>query len=242
MTAVITGERGDETPDPPRPGGVRRRLRDLPRPPRHRADLHAPAAGRQVPRLGPRHERVPLPDRRATASASCRSPPLGLEHIGHPGANLHAASRGSMRCWAARGTIGAAPSSSRARRARARRASPPRSPMPPAARGERCLYFAFEESPSQIIRNMRSIGIDLEPWVDRRVCSGSTRRARRSTASRCTSPTDARGHRGLQAQRRHRRPDHELRLRGRADESQGDADAAHRLPEGRAASRPCSPP
>ena len=32
-------------------------------------------------------------------------------------------------------------------------------------RGERCLYFAFEESRSQIIRNMRSIGIDLEPWV-----------------------------------------------------------------------------
>lgn len=32
-------------------------------------------------------------------------------------------------------------------------------------RGERCLYFAFEESPRQIIRNMRSIGIDLEPWV-----------------------------------------------------------------------------
>ena len=33
------------------------------------------------------------------------------------------------------------------------------------ARGERCLYFAFEESPGQILRNMRSIGIDLEPWV-----------------------------------------------------------------------------
>jgi circadian clock protein KaiC len=32
-------------------------------------------------------------------------------------------------------------------------------------RGERCLYFAFEESPSQIIRNMRSIGIDLAHWV-----------------------------------------------------------------------------
>jgi circadian clock protein KaiC len=28
-------------------------------------------------------------------------------------------------------------------------------------RGERCLYFTFEESPSQIIRNMNSIGIDL---------------------------------------------------------------------------------
>ena len=31
------------------------------------------------------------------------------------------------------------------------------------ARGERCLWFAFEESPGQIIRNMRSIGIDLAP-------------------------------------------------------------------------------
>lgn len=32
-------------------------------------------------------------------------------------------------------------------------------------RGEHVLYFALEESPSQIIRNMRSVGIDLEPWV-----------------------------------------------------------------------------
>jgi circadian clock protein KaiC len=34
-------------------------------------------------------------------------------------------------------------------------------------RGERCLYFAFEESRNQIIRNMRSIGIDLEQWVNK---------------------------------------------------------------------------
>jgi circadian clock protein KaiC len=34
-------------------------------------------------------------------------------------------------------------------------------------RGERVLYFAFEESPGQIVRNMRSIGIDLQPWVDK---------------------------------------------------------------------------
>jgi circadian clock protein KaiC len=32
-------------------------------------------------------------------------------------------------------------------------------------RGERCLYFCFEESSAQIMRNMRSIGIDLQPWV-----------------------------------------------------------------------------
>jgi len=34
-------------------------------------------------------------------------------------------------------------------------------------RGERVMYFAFEESPCQIMRNMRSIGIDLEPWVNK---------------------------------------------------------------------------
>src|SRR5688500_16603159 len=32
-------------------------------------------------------------------------------------------------------------------------------------RGERCLCFLFEESPQQLLRNMRSIGLDLEPWV-----------------------------------------------------------------------------
>jgi circadian clock protein KaiC len=32
-------------------------------------------------------------------------------------------------------------------------------------RGGRCLYLAFEESPKQLIRNMQSIGVDLEPPV-----------------------------------------------------------------------------
>lgn len=35
------------------------------------------------------------------------------------------------------------------------------------ARGERCMYFAFEESQNQIVRNMRSIGIDLGRWLER---------------------------------------------------------------------------
>jgi len=35
-----------------------------------------------------------------------------------------------------------------------------------AARGEKCLYFAFEESPEQIIRNMRSTGLDLAQHVE----------------------------------------------------------------------------
>jgi circadian clock protein KaiC len=35
------------------------------------------------------------------------------------------------------------------------------------ARGERAIYFAFEESPEQIIRNMASVGMSLGAWVER---------------------------------------------------------------------------
>jgi circadian clock protein KaiC len=38
-------------------------------------------------------------------------------------------------------------------------------------RGERALYVALEESQSQIARNMRSIGIDLERWIKRGLLS-----------------------------------------------------------------------
>jgi circadian clock protein KaiC len=33
-------------------------------------------------------------------------------------------------------------------------------------RGDKCLYFAFEESPDQVVRNMRSVGIDLKRHLD----------------------------------------------------------------------------
>jgi circadian clock protein KaiC len=35
------------------------------------------------------------------------------------------------------------------------------------ARGEKCLYLLFEESPQQMLRNMKSAGLDLKPWVDK---------------------------------------------------------------------------
>lgn len=34
------------------------------------------------------------------------------------------------------------------------------------ASGGKCVYFAFEESPQQVLRNMRSIGLELGRWVD----------------------------------------------------------------------------
>ncbi|MEH2052896.1 circadian clock protein KaiC [Nostoc sp.] len=36
-------------------------------------------------------------------------------------------------------------------------------------RGERCLYVAFEEAPQQILRNMRSVNLDLEPYLQGRL-------------------------------------------------------------------------
>jgi circadian clock protein KaiC len=43
-------------------------------------------------------------------------------------------------------------------------------------RGEKCIYFAFEESAAQIIRNMRSIGIDLDPWLKKGLLKFHTHR------------------------------------------------------------------
>jgi circadian clock protein KaiC len=42
--------------------------------------------------------------------------------------------------------------------------------------GERCIYFALEESPAQMIRNMRSIGLDLQQWADRGILRFSAHR------------------------------------------------------------------
>ena len=44
-------------------------------------------------------------------------------------------------------------------------------------RGERCLYVSFEESPGQLLRNMRSIGIDLEPWAKKALLQFHSSRA-----------------------------------------------------------------
>jgi circadian clock protein KaiC len=38
--------------------------------------------------------------------------------------------------------------------------------MSTCERGERGLYFAFEESQAQLLRNMRSIGLDFAPWIE----------------------------------------------------------------------------
>ena len=44
-------------------------------------------------------------------------------------------------------------------------------------RGERCLYFSFEESQGQLIRNMRSIGLNLDQWVKKNLLQFHSSRA-----------------------------------------------------------------
>ena len=34
-------------------------------------------------------------------------------------------------------------------------------------RGERCLFFSYEESSGQLVQNLLSIGIDLAPWIEK---------------------------------------------------------------------------
>ena len=49
------------------------------------------------------------------------------------------------------------------------------------------IYFAFEESPHQIVRNMSSVGVDLQPGSTRGCCA-SRPPGRPSGGSRCISP------------------------------------------------------
>lgn len=44
-------------------------------------------------------------------------------------------------------------------------------------RGERCLYLSFEESQGQLIRNMRSIGLNLEQWAKKKLLRFHSSRA-----------------------------------------------------------------
>ncbi len=34
-------------------------------------------------------------------------------------------------------------------------------------RNEKALYFSFEESPAQLVRNLKSIGMDIQPYIDK---------------------------------------------------------------------------
>ena len=173
--------------DPPRPGGVRLRLRHPPRPPRHRAALDAAPAHRQVPRHDARHQRVSVPDRRdghlrpADHVARPAATRRRNERIstGIPRLDAMLGGKGVYRGSSVlvSGTAGTGKTSLAAHFADAA-----------CRRGERCLYFAFEESESQLDAQHAIDRPGPGALVEAGTCCGSTPRARPLTVWRCTSP------------------------------------------------------
>ena len=80
--------------DAARPRGVRLGRRDSAGPSRGRSDLHAPDPRGEVSRLAPRHQRVPVPDRRPTACRCCPSPRCSCSTTPR-----WSASRAACRSW-----------------------------------------------------------------------------------------------------------------------------------------------
>ena len=115
VTAVITGERGEELAHALRAGRVRGRLRHPARPPRQRPGVDAAPACRQVPRLGARHQRVSVPDRRATGIVGAADHVAAACDHAAPTERVSTGIPGWTRCSAARASTAAAACWSRAR-------------------------------------------------------------------------------------------------------------------------------
>ena len=121
-----------------RPRGIRLGRGDPARPPRGRPDLDAPDPRGQVPRLPPRHQRVPVPDRR-------RRPLGAARHLAAAaarrlvGARLERPARAGPDARRPRLSTAAARSWSRARPAPARPAWRRTLPTPPAGAANAAL-------------------------------------------------------------------------------------------------------
>ena len=110
----------------------------------------------------PRQERVPLSHRQRRHLHTPHHLP-GPHLRMRPRKGSPRASPASMRCSTARAITRGQASLSPAPQGQGNPPLRPISSESACKRGERALYLAFEESPKQIIRNMRSAGIDLEP-------------------------------------------------------------------------------
>ena len=229
MTAVITGEKGEASITR---YGLEEYVADcviIARPPRERADFHASAARGEVSRLGAWHERISVSHRRARALgaadhlAAARSPRP-------PRSACPPASRGSTKCSAARASFAAAACSSPVRRARARAASARSSSTPPAGAASARCFSPTRNRAAQIMRNMRSIGIDLEPWVKKGLLQiHASRPTLHGLEQHLVMMHDM--VRAFRPRVVAVDPDQQSHARARRDGGEADAHAAHRFPE-----------
>ena len=164
VTAIITGERGQGTLTR---HGLEEYVSDCVIMLDHRvdrADLHPPAAGRQVPRQHPRHQRVPLPDRRARHQRAADHL-AGPEAHGLRRADLQRASPAGRHAGG-QGLLSRQqhPGLRHGRHGQDQHGRALRRGRLPAGREAACTSPS-RNAEAQIMRNMRSIGIDLEPCV-----------------------------------------------------------------------------
>ena len=159
----------------PRPRRVRGRLRDPAGSPGHGPGLDAAPPGRQVSRLHARDERISPSSSETKGIFLVPVTEVGLDYAvsiarvstGIPHLDAMLGGDGFYRGSSVlvTGTSGIGKTSMAATFVDAA-----------CRRGERCLYFAFEESPEQIFRNMRSIGINLNRWTAKRLLNVHARR------------------------------------------------------------------
>ena len=185
VTAVITGERGDGTLTR---HGLEEYVSDCVILLDHRVDEQVSTRRLRIVKYrGSAHgtNEYPVPDRRERHLACCRSPRSGSttrsrnERIstGIPRLDAMLGGKGYFRGSSVlvSGTAGTGKTSLAAHFADAA-----------CRRGERCLYFAFEESPEPDRSATCARSASTSSRGSTRACCGSTPRGRRSTASRCT--------------------------------------------------------
>ena len=165
LTAIITGERGDGAAHPPRARGIRFGLRDPARQPRGGSDRDAAAAGREVPRLRARHQRISVPDRRrrnqrsaghvgAAINRRCRA---RSSRAGIPGLDAMFRNGGFFRG----SSILLSGVSGTGKTTIARISS-----MRPAAAASAACSSPSRRGREEICRNARSVGLDLQQSMD----------------------------------------------------------------------------
>ena len=241
VTAVITAERGDGHADPPGPGGVRLRLRDPARPPRHtsRSRPAGCASSSTAARAHGTNEYPFLIDEDGITVLPHHL--AGLEHEASDERVSSGVAAPRRHARRRRAITAAAASSSRARRAPARPASRRISPTPPAARGERVPVLrlrgvARARSSATCARSAWT----CEPLDQDRACCASTPRGRRSTAWRCTWPPCTGWCDEFEPQVVVVDPISNLLAAGTTRRRAGDAAAPDRLPQGTGRSPPSS--
>ena len=178
--------------DPPGPRGVRLRLRDPARPPR-RPIRSRPAGCASSSTAAPRTAPTSIPSSStSTASPCCRSRRSASITRRPRERDLHRRRRPRRRCSAARASIAAAACWSPAPRAPGKTSLAAHFVDAACRRGERCLYFAFEESagadrPQHALDRHRPRAVDQEGLAAVPRARGPTASGWRSTWSRCTS-------------------------------------------------------